>query len=252
MESEDRKPVVIVSGAAGGLGRVCAELVSGAGAAVGLIDVSPRVENVSNEINQNGGESVPLIGDITDSARVEEMVEKVFSTYGNITGLINAAAVYRDLPYREFTEIPEKEWDRVMSVNVKGLWLLTKAVVHYMKKSKFGSIVNVSSSTFFAGTAGMGQYVASKGAIIGLTRTMARELGKYGIRANCVAPGLMPTEATLARAPKERMDDIAKVSSLGRLATPQEVSEVIWFLVSERSMSLTGQTILADAGGLFY
>lgn len=251
MEETLKDRAIIVSGASGGLGKSTVRHLSAMGAILGLIDIDEKVHAVAHEISEAGGKAASIATDITVKAEVEDVVGHFAGEFGHIDGLVNIAAIYRGITTCEFTELPEEEWDRVMQVNVKGTWLLTGAVIRRMKERKTGSVVNIASSTFFSGTEGLLHYVASKGAVVGMTRTMARETGRYGIRINCVAPGLLPTEATLERVPEEYLQGRTDRAALGRLASPEEISGIIGFLLSDASSAMTGQTILADAGRLF-
>jgi NAD(P)-dependent dehydrogenase (short-subunit alcohol dehydrogenase family) len=150
-----------------------------------------------------------------------------------------------DLPRQPFWEISPAEWDRVMSVNVKGTWLVTRAVLPLLRESGASSIVNISSETAYSGSPGLAHYVASKGAVISLTHVMARELGPDGIRVNAIAPGYIPTEASSVMAP-DGYD--ASRTPLGRVGTPQDLLGALEFLVSDDSAFITGQTLLVNGG----
>jgi len=242
---------ILISGAARGLGREYACALAREGGKVALIDVDEHVKETVEKIKSNGGTAVHFLGDITRSDEVRAFCEFAYNTVGKIEVLINNAAVYYGLKNKPFTEITEKEWDRVMEVNAKGTWLLCKAVVPYMKKLKKGKIINVATTQVLSGTPGLLHYVASKGAVVGMTRVMARELGQYGIRVNCVAPGLATTEASLGRASQERLKQYAEITALKRVCEPTDLVGVMIFLASDDSDNLTGQTLVSDGGSVF-
>ena len=152
-----------------------------------------------------------------------------------------------DLPRRPFSEIPEDEWDRVMSVNVKGTWLVTKTVVPLLRGAGGGSIVNIASEVAYSGSTGLAHYVASKGAVVSLTRVLARELAPDSIRVNAIAPGYIPTEAASVMAPDGY--DVSR-TPLGRLGTPKDLLGTLEFLISDGSAFVTGQTLLVNGGRL--
>lgn len=242
---------IIISGAARGLGREYACAVAREGAKVALIDVDERVKETVEKIKTNGGTAVYSLSDITKSDQVQAFCESAYNTVGKIDVLINNAAIYYGLKNKPFTEITEQEWDRVMEVNAKGTWLLCKAVVPYMKKHKKGKIINVATTQVLSGTPGLLHYVASKGAVVSMTRVMARELGQYGIRVNCVAPGLVTTEASLGRVSQDRLKQYAEITALKRVCEPKDLVGVMIFLASDDSDNVTGQMLVSDGGSVF-
>ena len=181
-----------------------------------------------------------------DVTAPDSLTEAVRDELGGLDALVNNAGVV-DLPRRPFSEIPEDEWDRVMSVNVKGTWLVTKAVVPLLREAGGGSIVNLASEVAYSGSTGLAHYVASKGAVISLTRVLARELGPDNIRVNAIAPGYIPTEASSVMAP-DGYD--ASRTPLGRVGTPKDLLGALEFLVSDASAFVTGQTLLVNGGRL--
>jgi|ECHhosMinimDraft_1075155.scaffolds.fasta_scaffold00143_10 NAD(P)-dependent dehydrogenase (short-subunit alcohol dehydrogenase family) len=247
-----RDKVIIITGAAQGLGREYSIALAKEGAFVSLIDVNDKVRETFELVKSNGGSGYYFIGDVTKEEDVLRFVNETYKIKGKIDVLINNAAIYYGLKNRPFYEIPEDEWDRVFKVNVKGVWLMSKAVVPYMIKQKYGNIINISSVTFFFGAPGLMHYVASKGAVIGITRVMAKELGKYNIRVNCVAPGLVPTEASLARVNNDYIRKVEENTSLGKITTPKDLANVMIFLSSDESNQITGQTIVVDGGYIFH
>jgi NAD(P)-dependent dehydrogenase (short-subunit alcohol dehydrogenase family) len=224
---------VLVTGAARGLGLAFASHFASRGAEVLGADV---LEAADVEF--------PLVR--VDVTQPEGLTEAITAELGGLDVLINNAAIV-DLERRPFWEISEDEWDRVMSVNVKGVWLVTKAVLPLLRASDHAAIVNVASEVAFSGSTGLAHYVASKGAIVSFTRALARELAPDGIRVNAIAPGYIPTEAASTMAP-DGYD--ATRTPLGRIATPEDLLGAVWFLASQDSSFITGQTLLVNGGRL--
>lgn len=243
--------VILVSGASGAMGRSCVDLLVRERAKLSIMDLTPDVEKIANDVSNKGCEVSFSVGNITSIKDVRAFINKTVKTFGKIDGLLNIAAIYRGLINREFTEIPEEEWNKVLNVNITGTWLLTKEAVPYMKEQKNGAIVNISSATVFFGAPGMLHYVTSKAAVLGMTKAMAQELGPNGIRVNCIAPGLLPTESSLERISDDYVNVIKSTAALRRLATTEDIVETAMFLLSESSKSITGQTIIVDAGRIF-
>jgi NAD(P)-dependent dehydrogenase (short-subunit alcohol dehydrogenase family) len=186
----------------------------------------------------------PLVRvDVTAPATLREAVSEEL---GGLDALVNNAGVV-DLPRRPFWEIPEDEWDRVMSVNVKGTWLVTRELRPLLRGAAGGSIVNIASEVAYSGSTGLAHYVASKGAVVSLTRVLARELGPDNIRVNAIAPGYIPTEAASVMAPHGY--DPSR-TPLGRVGTPKDLFGALEFLVSDASAFVTGQTLLVNGGRL--
>jgi NAD(P)-dependent dehydrogenase (short-subunit alcohol dehydrogenase family) len=243
--------VILISGAAGAMGQTGAMKMFDQHAKIGIMDLTKNVENVASNIKNLGGEVISFTGDICKETDVHSFVSFVIKEFGKIDGVMNIAAVYKGLVNRDFEEIPAPEWDKVLNVNITGTWMLTKEVVPYMKRQKSGSIVNISSATVFFGAPGMLHYVASKAAVLGMTKAMAQELGPHGIRVNCIAPGLLPTESSLERISDVYVEKIKSSSALRKLADTDDIINVASFLLSDNSKSITGQTIVVDGGRIF-
>lgn len=237
--------VAFVTGGGGGLAEgICARLAAD-GASVAAVDVSrEKAERVARLAEANG--AIALEVDVSDRNSVEAAVADVARELGGVDILVNNAAVY---PRRAWTEIEEEEWDRVMAVNLKGYFLCARAVYPYMKERGRGNIVNVASITFFVGWTLLLDYVASKGGIVGFTRTLAREVGPDNINVNAIAPGAFPTDAEKIHPDQEGYNRwVLEQQSIKRRGTPEDVGNLVAFLASDASSFITGQTIGIDGG----
>lgn len=245
-----REKVVIVTGAAGGLGRSFALGFARQGASVVIGDVNKTsAEETCTIIRQENGEALAVKVDICDEQSVKEMVTAALENFGRIDVLVNNAAIYNGIKRKPFYEISESEWDRVLNVNLKGCWMCSKAVFPYMKE-KGGRIINISSATVMSGSPEWSHYVASKAGVIGLTRTMARELGSFNINVNAVAPGFTLTEASLDLMENAKEYGIAR-AAIKRPSSAEDIVGTVLFLASEGSAFITGQTIVVDGGKQF-
>ncbi len=253
MRLQDR--VAIVTGGGHGIGKAYCEGLAREGAKVVVADIDgAAAEQVAAELRGGGGEALATRTDVVDLASVEQMAAQALETFGRIDVLVNNAALFATIPINRggFDQIDEDEWDRVMAVNVKGVWFCCKAVVPTMQRQESGSIVNISSSTALYGPPGRIHYAASKGAVAAMTRTLARELGGSNIRVNSVAPGSTlseenPTEDIL----RMRQAPIA-VRAIKRVQVPRDLVGVVLFLASDDSAFMTGQTLVVDGGNVMY
>lgn len=242
---------VVITGAAGGLGRAFALSFAQAGSQVLIADINAAGLATTRQLLQEIGATVSSIEvDVTSSDSCKQLANHAVESMGGVDTLINNAALYGGLERRNFTEIDETVWDDVMSINVKGVWQMTRAITPLMQTAGRGSIINIASATVFSGSPQWMHYVASKGAVIAMTRVMAKELGANNIRANVIAPGFTLTEAS-----NELMDDARSYgvarSSLGRNAEPQDIVGGALYLASELSSFMTGQTMIVDGGKQF-
>ena len=237
----------LVTGAGGGLGAGICSALAGAGAAVAAVDVArEKAERVAGDVARTGARCMALEADVSDRSSVQGAVERVADELGGADILINNAAVY---PRRAWTEIEEEEWDRVMAVNLKGYFLCARAVYPYMRERGRGNIVNVASITFFIGWTLLMDYVASKGGIVGFTRTLAREVGPDNINVNAIAPGAFPTDAERIHPDQEGYNRwVLEQQSIKRRGTPEDIGNLVAFLSSDASSFITGQTIGIDGG----
>jgi NAD(P)-dependent dehydrogenase (short-subunit alcohol dehydrogenase family) len=241
----------IVTGAARGIGAAYARGMAAEGAAVCLCDVSDPASVVA-EIRAAGGEAMGAVADVSKPDEVAKVVRETEARYGGIQVLVNNAGVYATLKRKKFYEIPSDEWDWVMAVNARGTFEFAKAVAPIMRRQKYGKIVNVASGTLFKGSPGMMHYVASKGAVVAMTRVMARELGEDNVCVNCIAPGL-----TLSEGVTESEDHVAGVPAnaatrcFKRPETPEDLVGAVLYFSSADSDFVTGQTLLVDGGAVF-
>jgi NAD(P)-dependent dehydrogenase (short-subunit alcohol dehydrogenase family) len=217
------------------------------GAKVVVADILDReVEETVNEIKAKGGTAVAVKADVSSEADTRRMAEETIKKFGRIDILVNNAGYYYGMGRKRFYEISSEEWDKAMLVNAKGTWLCCKAVFPYMKQQGKGKIINLSSETVFSPTKTMIHYVASKAAIIGITRVLAGELGQYGICVNAVAPGFTDTAASRTVDSIEKFD--VRSVPLGRVELPEDVVGSVIFFASDDSDYVSGQTLLVDGG----
>jgi NAD(P)-dependent dehydrogenase (short-subunit alcohol dehydrogenase family) len=240
---------IIVTGAARGLGREFALHLAALGAQVLAADVQ-SLDDVIAAAREQQTELFTATTDVTRADQAHALADRARTLMGGLDALVNNAAVVEGLRRRPFDEIDEDEWDRVLEVNVKGAWLCAKAAVPLIRAAGGGSIVNLASEVAFSGSAGLAHYVASKAAIIGLTRTLARELGPSDIRVNALAPGFIPTPASVGLLDGREYDTSA--TPLGRVGQPGDLLGALAFLVSDESAFITGQTLLVNGGRLLH
>jgi NAD(P)-dependent dehydrogenase (short-subunit alcohol dehydrogenase family) len=240
----------VITGAAGGLGFAFADGLMRAGARVAIADINAGAARKAAEtLAAQGGAAIAASVDVSDEASVEAMVGQVVAAYGSIDVLVNNAGIYAGLKRKPFFEITAEEWDRVMSVNLKGAFLCAKAVYPRMK-GRGGKIVNIASATVFSGSPLWMHYVASKGGVIAMTRVMARELGVDGINVNALAPGFTLTEASKAVIEDAENYGVAR-GAIHRAAHPDDMVGACLWLASPLSDFVTGQTVIVDGGRQF-
>jgi NAD(P)-dependent dehydrogenase (short-subunit alcohol dehydrogenase family) len=232
--------VAIVTGGAQGIGAAIASGLEAEGATVVVADLNPP----------EGG----IRADVASEEGVAAMVEETLARHGRIDVLINNAGLYASLAMRPFTEIPLEEWNRVMEVNVASMFLTCRAVTPVMREQGGGKIVNISSGTPFRGVPFLLHYVTSKGAIVALTRALAKELGKDGIHVNCVAPGFTMSDGVLAQPEViEKLRDVSVAArTIQRDQVPEDVAGAVVFLCTPAADFITGQTMVIDGGQYFH
>jgi NAD(P)-dependent dehydrogenase (short-subunit alcohol dehydrogenase family) len=241
--------VAIVTGGARHMGAAYCRKLAEEGAAVAIADILDG-EPIAKEIRAAGGKALALTVDVSKEEDTNRMVAETVKAFGRIDILVNNAAIFINIQRHPFYEITAEEWDKVSAVNIKGPFLCAKAVFPQMKEQKNGKIVNISSSTAYWGTPNFLHYVASKAALIGMTRSLAREVGSYGICVNAIAPGLVEHEGQ--NAPKALAELQLKERSIKRLQTPADLMGTLVFLCSSDSDFMTGQSIVVDGGSVFH
>ena len=241
--------VAVVTGAAQGIGRAIADGLAAEGARLVVVDLQ-RAEEAAGAY----ADGVGLTADVADEADVERVVSEVRDRCGSIDILVNNAGLYASLAMRPFTEIPLEEWRQVMDVNVASMFLTCRAVVPVMREQGAGKIVNISSGTPFRGVPFLLHYVTSKGAIVALTRSLAKELGKDGIHVNCVAPGFTMSEGVQAHPEVvEALRDVSVAArTIQRDQVPEDVVGAVVFLCTPAADFVTGQTMVIDGGQYFH
>ncbi len=244
--------VAIVTGARRGMGRTHCLALADLGARVVVSDIDVKdCEKVVEEIQERGGDAIAIECDISKKEEVEAMMEKTKEEYGNLDILVNNAGVVN---FKNFFEIAQEDWDRVMNINLKGYFLCTQAAAEIMKEGGGGSIVNIGSIAM--GQVGIGfpnavPYVTSKGGIAGMTEALSIDLAQYNIRINLVAPGIIETPMIdPVKQDKEALEGILSNLPLKRLGKPEEISGVVAFLASDASSYMTGAVINVDGGWL--
>ncbi len=240
--------VAVITGAGRGIGRTVSRTLAEAGADVAMMSVTSRhIESAAADVReQTGRRALAIQGDVSLAADVERLFEQTMREFGRIDILVNNAGITRD---GLIMRMSEEDWDRVIDSNLKGAFLCTRAASRIMLKQKAGAIVNIASVMGIVGNAGQANYAASKGGMIALTKTTAKELGSRNIRANAVAPGFIETDMT-GTLSDELRDQAKKQIPLNRLGTTEDVARVVLFLSSEDAAYITGQVITVD-GGLF-
>ena len=233
--------VAIVTGAGQGIGRAIAEKLRDEGAGVIVADKNP--ETAAKTAAEIGGTA--HVTDVSDPDQVSALVAAAVDQFGRIDILVNDAAI---VPFVPWEELDFAEWRRVMSVNIDGVFLMCKAVYPHMKAAGYGRIVNIASNVVTAGTPNMAHYVSSKGAVFAFTRSLATEVGAYGITVNAVAPGLTASEGVMASPHAGAFDFVVSLQSIPRRGVPADIAPAVAFLASEEAHWITGQMLTADGG----
>jgi 3-oxoacyl-[acyl-carrier protein] reductase len=237
--------VAIVTGGARGIGREIALLLAKAGADCVLFDVNEQLLNQTVvELQALGRRAVGLVVDVTDGKVVDDAVAKALDKLGRLDILVNNAGITQD---GLLVRMDDAQWDRVLDINLKGTFLCTRAVAKVMLKARRGRIVSIASVVGLMGNPGQANYAASKAGIIGLTKTVAKELGSRGITCNAIAPGFIKTEMT-ERLPEDVKRRLFDAIPLGQFGEPSDVAQAVLFLVSEAARYITGHVLVVDGG----
>ncbi|GAA1205334.1 SDR family oxidoreductase [Prauserella alba] len=237
---------VVVTGAGRGLGLALAKAIGAAGAHLVVAERSPELAaEATAELTEDGIVTHRVDTDVADPDSVAELARRT-ADIGPVYGLVNNAALANGVGGKYFDEIPPEEWDRVLAVNVRGPWLVAAALYDQLA-AQGGRIVNLSSDAAFYGSPRLAHYVTSKGAVVAMTRAMARDAGRHGVTVNAVAPGLTEGEATAA-IPAERYELYRRNRALDRAQQPEDLTGLVTFLLSDAAAYITGQTMLVDGG----
>ncbi len=241
--------VVIVTGGGTGIGKVYSTRLAEAGARVVIADLKREdSERLAAALAATPGGALAVATDISDEAATIRMAEAALNKWGRIDGLVNNAGLMSTLARRPWHEIPVAEWDRVMEVNLRGMFLCCRAVYGQMKKQRSGSIVNISSQRVLEGTPNRLHYTTSKAGVIGLTRALAREVGADSIRVNTITPGLTLSDTQVASSDPAYLANTAKGRALERPQAPDDLVGAVMFLLSDASAFITGQLLNVDGG----
>ncbi len=245
--------VAIVTGGARGIGAAYAKALAAEGACVCAADVLDA-KPVADAIKKAGGQAIAVHCDVSDPKSVQAMVAGTVKAFGKLDILVNNAALFAALHQKHFMEISSEEWDKLMAVNVRGVFECVKAAVPEMRKNKYGKIVNIASGTVFKGTPMLLHYVTSKAAVVGMTRCMARELGNDGICVNTLAPGLTVSEGVKSNAEwsPAMIKMNAATRAIQREQVPEDLTGTMLYLCSPDSDFMTGQCIVVDGGSVVH
>ena len=236
--------IAIITGGAQGIGEGICEVFTKAGATVALWDITDSGQATADRIAATGAKIFFQKVDVTDRASVQSAVDAIMTDYGKIDILINNAGIIRD---RSFMKMNEQEWHSVINVNINSLFVTAKAVLPHMKEAGYGRIVSASSINAMAGAFGQTNYTATKAAIQGFTRSLCKEVGRFGITVNCVAPGFIKTAMTDSM-PEEVVAAGIKMIPVGRIGTPEDMGNAYLFLASKEAGFISGLTLHANGG----
>ncbi len=241
---------VIVTGAATGIGQAFAVGCAAQGANVVVADMNTADETVAL-VEKAGSKALAVRVDVADDASTRAMAQAALDRFGRIDGLVNNAAYFREVRLTPFEELDPAIWDRIFAVNVKGVWQCCKAVMPAMRERGSGSIVNIASVVAVAGQPGYLHYVATKGAVLSMTKGLAKECGANGVRVNVIAPGFVITDATKDR-PAEWQQSFLKARAISREQRPDDLVGTALYLLSDLAGFVSGQTIVVDGGHIMY
>ena len=241
---------IIVTGASTGIGQAFAVACASYGAKIIVADMNSGEETVKI-VKSNGGEAKFVEVDVANENSTNLMAKAAYDWTGRVDGLINNAAYFREVKLTPFEEIDVAVWDKIFDVNVKGIWQCSKAVIPYMRNNKGGSIINISSIVAVAGQPGYLHYVATKGAVLAMTKGLAKECGKDLVRVNTIAPGFVITDATKNR-PIEWQQTFLKARAISREQRPEDLVGTAVYLLSDLSSFVSGQTHVVDGGHIMF
>jgi 3-oxoacyl-[acyl-carrier protein] reductase len=242
--------VAVVTGAGGGIGRGYAVALAGCGADIVVVDVDEAGgRRVAEEITGLGRRGIFVRADVSDADSTRALAAAVDAEFGGVDILVNNAAIFAGLPSQGLEELDEALWDRVMAVNVKGVWLMTRAMLPLLRARGGGVVVNQSSTSVYLNSPRRMHYNVSKAAVVSITKTLAKELAVDNIRVNAIAPGPTATDA-LKDVPAEALERAVQSQAIKRLGTPDDAAGALLFLVGDTSSWITGQVLVVDGGGV--
>ncbi len=236
--------VAIVTGSGRGIGRAIALKLAEVGAIVVVNDIGEAAQGVAEEIRAMNRQSLAILADVSLSPDVARLVDETIATHGKVDILVNNAGITRD---QLTVRMSDEEWDRVLNVNLKSVFLCTRAVLRHMIKQRWGRIISIASIVGVVGNPGQANYASAKAGIIGFTRTIAKEVASRGITANAIAPGFIDTDMT-QRLEENQRQELMRHIPLGYLGSPRDVAEAVAFLASEEARYITGQVLNVDGG----
>ena len=247
--------VTMITGAGHGIGKAYAKRFAAEGAQVVIADIDERAgQSVAAALGESGLSAWARTTDVRDYKSIEGLVHETVERFGRIDVLLNNAAIYvtEHLWKGPVEELALDEWDRVMEVNLKGVFLCCRAIIPVMKTQKNGKIINIASGTFFSGTGNMPHYTTSKGGVIALTRVMARQLGQWGINVNCMTPGSTMSEEVVTDEVRRRRESSVRGRAFTRIELPEDITGTALFLASSDSDFMTGELLVVDGGGIMH